>query len=413
MTSRRQDDGNSQVWFVVAVVGALALAHGGCTRERPLEAVSLTMDPPALEGAMAPRWSPSGGLLSWLEPDETADGSRLVVAEWSSQSWSEPSVVARGEDFFVNWADLPLAVESAMGARYAFWLAKLGEDTYAYGVQGARSSGAGATWERLGWLHDDISATEHGFVSAVPLPDGGVQVFWLDGRRMLEGGSMQLRTTRVDDSVQAAQIPASAELDARVCECCSTAAALTTSGPIVAYRDRSEGEIRDIAVVRAVSAGGWSEPSVIHDDGWEIQGCPVNGPAIAAAGDQVVVAWFTGAPPRANVKVAFSSDGGATFGPPTLVDDQAPLGRVDVVLESSGRAVVSWLARGDNGGTIRWRWADAEGGLGPPQQVTDNSGSRSAGVPRLTLAGSQLALAWVDEGPPSRLRSTALNVPGK
>ena len=89
-------------------------------------------------------------------------------------------------------------------------------------------------------------------------------------------------------------------------------------GPVAAYRDRSEAEIRDIAVRRLVG-GEWSEPVHVGEDNWEIRGCPVNGPALAARGEDVAIAWFTGAGGTAKVSVAFSADGHTA----TLIDSDS------------------------------------------------------------------------------------------
>ena len=72
-------------------------------------------------------------------------------------------------------------------------------------------------------------------------------------------------------------------IDARVCECCPTAVALAADGPVAAYRNRSAGEIRDIYVTR-LAAGRWTMPVPVHRDNFKIEGCPVNGPAVAARG---------------------------------------------------------------------------------------------------------------------------------
>jgi len=63
-------------------------------------------------------------------------------------------------------------------------------------------------------------------------------------------------------------------------------------GPIVAYRDRSDTEIRDIYVSRSVGSN-WSQPVAVHRDNWQIAACPVNGPALSADGTAVALAWFT------------------------------------------------------------------------------------------------------------------------
>jgi hypothetical protein len=68
--------------------------------------------------------------------------------------------------------------------------------------------------------------------------------------------------------------------DSRVCDCCSTDTAVSPDGVIVAYRGRSADEVRDVFVSRYV-AGRWGPPILVHNDGWRIEACPVNGPVKA------------------------------------------------------------------------------------------------------------------------------------
>lgn len=401
--------------LLMAALAVLLLA--ACATEPPPEAedrsrqesVNLRMlDPPSGPGALAPNLNvySSGVTLTWLEPAES--GHALRLAKLEGEKWNSAQTVFTGDGFFANWADLPQAVGSIDGSLFAHWLAKLGDGTYAYGVQLARSRDGGTTWEELGLLHDDASPTEHGFVSYAALPEGGVQAFWLDGRAMPAGHGMQLRTTRLVGDKPGA----SALLDDRVCECCATDAALATGGPVVVYRDRSQSEIRDIAVVRA-TVDGWSEPALIHDDGWQIHACPVNGPAIAADGNRVAVAWLTAAKGQRKVQVVHSVDGGVTFGAPVLVDDGRPLGRVDVAMLKDGRAVVSWLGNSESGAEIRWRTVSTDGVAGPVQIVSTTTTSRSAGVPRMIRRGDELLFVWVEEGEPTRLRASLAALDGQ
>src|SRR6185436_12033224 len=89
-------------------------------------------------------------------------------------------------------------------------------------------------------------------------------------------------------------------LDPDVCTCCQTVAALTDEGPIVAYRDHSSDETRDISVV-SMQNGQWTRPRAVHRDGWRMNACPVNGPALIASGKRVAVAWYTGADEKPRV----------------------------------------------------------------------------------------------------------------
>jgi len=402
-------DGARTAGLAVLVIGLLLV---GCSKEPPSVAempspsattdALHTIDPPSGPGAMAPNLMPTedGVLLTWLQPTGDSKGHTLYFSELAGERWAPAHQITAGEDFFANWADLPALVETADGSRFAHWLRKLGDETYAYGVALSRSRDGGETWQELGWLHDDQSPTEHGFVSYAALPEGGVQVFWLDGRGMPDGGGMQLRTARLADRGP----EGSTLLDDRVCECCTTDAALTADGPLVVYRNRSPSEVRDIAVVRATDEG-WSEPALIHQDGWQIHGCPVNGPAIAADGDRVAIAWFTAGGAKARVMTTFSSDAGKSFAEPTVIDNAMPLGRVDVALDEDGQALVSWMASSGEGAEVRWQRVASDGARGPQHVATATTAKRSAGVPRMIRHGDRLLFAWVEDGEPSRLRA--------
>jgi peroxiredoxin len=360
---------------------------------------------------MAPRLAADGDALlaTWIEPVEnlavaTPSIHRVRFARLLHDEWSEPATIAEGDDFFVNWADFPAIVRSGDGSLYAHWLQKSGSGTYAYDIMLARSADAGATWEPLGPLNDDGTETEHGFVSFVPEPSG-VRAFWLDGRKMGGGGDMALMTAHVDVRPGPAEL-----LDGRTCECCQTAAAATPSGFIVAYRDRSAGEVRDIHVVRG-ARGSWSEPSVVHADGWEVPGCPVNGAAMDAAGHSVVTVWPTAAGNRPVVLAAFSEDGGESYGEPIEIDTEGPLGRVAVVLLPGGRAVFAWMGMDGNEAVIRLRSAAPDGRTGPAIDIARSSGSRSSGFPQLALTGRGLYIAWTETGDPSTIRAMKLTEP--
>jgi hypothetical protein len=197
-------------------------------------------------------------------------------------------------------------------------------------------------------------------------------------------------------------------IDERICDCCQTDAAMTARGLIVAYRDRSDAEIRDIHVVRR-EGQSWTTPTPVHQDGWKIPGCPVNGPAIAARGDTVVVAWFTAPDDTARVRLAYSYDAGTTFSPPLRIDGGLPVGRVDVQLGDSGKAVVAWLERTDSANAeLRLRVTAPNGALSAPMVLAPTSPSRASGFPRMALqrhgTGSALIVVWTHPADTSRVR---------
>lgn len=337
--------------------------------------------------------------LSWVEP--AAGGHALKFAQLEGDRWSEPREVARGERWFVNWADFPSMTVLPDGGMVAHWRQMSGEGTYDYDVVLARSDDGGATWSAPQRPHRDGVQAEHGFVSTAAVGRGGVALAWLDGRAMkLPDGGRGAMTLRYAELGSSRELSAEAELDARVCECCQTSMAWTSRGPLVVYRDRSDGEVRDIACVRRVD-GRWSAPRAITSEGWQIGGCPVNGPSVAARGDEVVVAYFTAAAGRASVRLIRSSDAGASFGAPLVIDDQNPPGRVEVALAADGVAWLCWLGRapGASGkGAVLLRRVTADGQVSEVTEVAETGAGRANGFPQLLVRDAELLVAWTDGG---------------
>jgi hypothetical protein len=357
-------------------------------------------------------------LLSWIEsagPDRHA----LRFATLDGAAWAAPRTIAEGSGWFVNWADFPAVASLPDGTLFAHWLAKSGPSTYAYDVRMVASRDGGQTWSSFVTPHRDGTKTEHGFVSLAPSDAGAMGVVWLDGRKTAgashgdhggTGAEMALMHTTVD---AAGNLAAETVLDPRVCDCCQTDTVRARDAVVVVYRDRSETEVRDMAVVR-FAGGSWAAPRPLAGDGWTINGCPVNGPAVAADGATVAAAWFTAAGDRPAVKLAFSSDSGATFGNPVAVDDGRPLGRVDVVVVDDDTAVASWLEQGEKGAaSLRLRRIGRNGARGESIVVAESSGARSTGFPRMALAKRRLVLAWRDAAEPPRVRTAVLDLPSR
>ncbi len=347
-------------------------------------------------------------LLTWFEP-RPEKRSALRIASRTGDRWSEPRTVAESDRFFVNWADFPSVVETDEGTWVVHWLEKTAEKSYAYHIRLATSRDEGRTWSTPITVHLDRSATEHGFVAMVPSPPGGASISWLDGGAMADsGGSMAVRnaTFRPDGTMVNEQV-----LDRRTCECCQVAMVRTSAGLIVAYRDRSEGEVRDIAVVRELN-GRWSNPAIVSRDNWMVKACPVNGPSIAAAQTSVAVAWFTAANDQPRAKVAFSTDGGSTFGRPAVIDQGNPLGRVHLQMTGPSSAVVVWLEAKDQKAFWMARRVSPSGTLGPPKVIAETSRARDAGFPRTALLDDELFVAWTDPaGKPDSSRVRVAKIP--
>ena len=346
--------------------------------------------------------TPDGDLLlSWISPDE--DGHVLSFARHRDGQWSAPHAIARGGDWFVNWADTPHILATDDGAVWAHWLQKSAASTYAYDVALVRSADGGASWSAPVLVNDDGTPTEHGFASLWAAGPDSIGVAWLDGRATdgghggpsgHGGGMMTLRTLQLG-----ADLSRSGEtrLDASTCDCCQTDVAMAGDTPVLAYRDRTADEIRDIAATR-FDGSAWSEPKPVHADGWKINACPVNGPAVAAAGNDAVVAWFTAADDTPRVLVARSGDAGDSFGEPVVLEQsEAVEGRVAVAMDAQ-QAWILWI-RQDAGGQSLWlsrRSADLATEYQRLQVATLQGRGKATGFPQIELRGDAAHIVWTD-----------------
>lgn len=344
----------------------------------------------------------SGGsaVLTWIEPVGDASAVRLAIRD--AGGWSPPRTVRHTDRLFVNWADFPSSVEMPDGTIAVHWLEKVAEGPYAYHVLLAFSADGGATWTEPLRAHDDASPTEHGFASMVPWRDGAA-LAWLDGRDMVvdpETGVRGAMSVRFRTFESDGHLGPEVLLDDRTCECCQTALARVGDGLVAAYRDRSESEIRDISVVRGAGER-WTGPAPLSADGWEIPGCPVNGPQLSGDERALASAWYTGVGGAPRVYVAFSEDGGATFGPRIQVDQGLPLGRVDIERLDDGSAVAVWLEASDDAPRLLARRVWPDGSLEAPLLISETAGERSSGFPRMVRIEDELLIAWTladDEG---------------
>ena len=402
-----------RLWTVGVVLAALTPFHA-LTDERPGANWAPTVaaiPSPAAANSAQPQLFASGdrAVLSWIE--RSGESAALRFSERTASGWGEARTVASGTNWFVNWADVPSVIPVEGGGLAAHWLQKSAGSTYAYDVRLSFSSDGGRTWSPSVTPHHYGTKTEHGFASLFPMPGAGVGLVWLDGRQMKEGnhegmdaGPMSLRGGTFNaEHTQTSEML----VDDRVCECCPSAAAVTSSGPIVAFRNRTTDEIRDIYVSRLVG-GTWTEPKAVHHDNWKIAACPVNGPALSADGRNVAIAWFTAVGDQGHVYAAFSSNAGETFGAPIRIDDVGSVGRVDIELLSGGAAAVTWIEFAEQRSSFRIRRVESNGVKTASSAVAGIASGRSSGYPRLARRADELLLAWTDAGEKPQVRTAAI-----
>ena len=411
--------------LVVALVGRLLCYGFGGLALSLFSANDVVAQPPVFESlsvlkpptsgvAQEPYLAVAGNslVMSWMVP--TISETLVQFARLDDGGWSEPVTVGRGKDLFVNWADFPSVAAFGSSNIALHWLRKAGDSSYGYHVELSLSNDMGRTWSDPIVPYDDRSDQQHGFVTMSGAPDGGLDLLWLDARAYGRNGLLEktdathLRATRIN---AAGKLENDYPVDMKTCSCCQTTSARLGDGSlVVAYRDRTDEEIRDISVVRLLDSA-WTDPVTVHHDGWEISGCPVNGPAIAAQGDRVAVAWFTAADDVAVVKLAFSEDKGTSFAAPARISLGDPLGRVDTLLLDDGSVLVIWLEWQDDDEVLLVCRAVEGRGCVKRQVLARNASASSMNFPRMVQIGRSVYLAWT--APLNASRSTVTVLHGR
>ena len=415
-------------FLVVAAIAALATV--GCRWFTPTPpdpaAWSIDIRPltaPAATSSTEPQLTASGTdvILSWIE--RAGATSTLKFAQRTDEGWSAPLTAASGADWFLSYADPPAVMRLSNGTLVAQWLQQIGP-IEAMDLKLSYSRDEGETWAPAFTPHHDGTTTQHAFASMFEMPGSTLGLVWLDGRESFietddpAGGSMTMWYAAFDGTWKQT---ADAAIDHKVCECCSTAAAVTSDGVLTAFRDRSNDEIRNIAVSRlGINSGidsatggaeaSWTEPAAVHDDGWKTYSCPVNGPALSARGRQAAVAWFSAPADEGHAFVAFSEDAGRTWGPPIRLDDAMSIGRVDVELLDDGSAVATWIEYAGGQSELRARLVTPNGIRSAPVNVAGVGEDAAAGLPRLARRGDELIFAWTESGTPNQAGDTPQRV---
>lgn len=272
-------------------------------------------------------------------------------------------------------------------------------------VRVARSTDGGATFSGEPRINSDMPLTQHQ-PSLATGPDGTVYATWhafpepgeqamtpVFVSRSTDGGNTfapQQRVDSYDPNAKPGTIGS--------CNCCRPWIFTdNTTNIYVAFRIDSA-KNRDIFLARSSDRGATWERAVRVSKGmWTLQACPGSGPGGTARNDTVFVSWMDKRPgsPATSVYIARSTDGGATFGPDILIDQNANF--PSVTFDNQGRVFVLWNQVGVTG-NIYCAVSD-DGGLtfGAKRQVNTgdpkerNTGAASAIAPDGTVYG-----VWTD-----------------
>ena len=351
-----------------------------------------------------------GMAIIWFEPIQ--EGHALKWSEFNGRMWSNPVIITSGKDYFINWADFPSIFYNGKNHFAVHWLEKNGNGPYDYVVKVAQSHNRGRSWSTPIIPHRDKKKGEHGFVSFFNINDNKIGLVWLDGRNMLaEGhevgyGQMTLYSTTLDKD---GGVGKEILLDDRVCECCPTSAIEIGNEILVAYRDRSFSEIRNINLVRW-DGGTWKKPQPLHDDNWKIAGCPVNGPKLAVQGNNVASVWYTSPHEQPSIYISISKDGGDNFNAPVRLDSGKPIGRVDCIWLDIDRVLVSWMEMGAESTNVMFSTVNSAGKKSRTMIATQISPGRASGHPVISRYRQHIFLAWTEVGEVDEIRSKWIQV---
>ena len=350
--------------------------------------------------------------MSWILNIEE-DLNSIQYSTYNQNGWvTAPQTVNISNNYFVNWADFPSVVSRDGNIVAAHWLNKIEGGPYAYDVNIVFPEDQARRWTVPIIPHTDRTATEHGFVSMEPLSEDRVLAVWLDGRQTENRAddeysdpdkAMALRSAEIsrDGTIERKRV-----IDRRVCDCCPTDLVMMDGEAAVVYRNRSSDEIRDISISHYdLESGEWSEPAMVHNDGWQINGCPVNGPRIDHRNGKTAVTWFTHADDSSRVLLATSDDNGRSFSEPVQISEDQTIGRADVVISEEGSVYVSYLSNVAESGRVMMREVTPDGELMNAIEVGITSSSRRSGFPRMALIDDGLLFAWTQTDPFVKVRT--------
>jgi hypothetical protein len=370
------------------------------------------IDPPALPDSGMPLLTsgPDGSIyLAWTETTPLKVHA-LRFSKWTGKSWTPPETITQGKNWFVNWADFGSITVLPDRSMLAHWLPRAeGGGKFGYGIRIAQRDPGRPVWKQIHGMSLDEKVDYAGFLTFAPRTRAATYLAPPAEKNQVavahDDEHGHRKTARFIEFRADGTVEADKELDADVCSCCQTALGKTRNGWIAAYRDHLPGEIRDISIVRFAD-GVWTRPRTLNADGWKINGCPTDGPALIAKDSNVAIAWLTRAGNVPKVQLVLSSDEGRTFGRPIRIDSGNPLGRPSITAFDESSYLVTWLEKTASGHSeIRIRRITFDGTASEAHTVSPAPLGRASGFPKAIVTAEQIILAWRDE----RLRAVLLS----
>ncbi|HEY6217395.1 MAG TPA: sialidase family protein, partial [Pyrinomonadaceae bacterium] len=274
-----------------------------------------------------------------------AKAADVMLARINSEGAQQGSAVRvnRQQGVATAWrGDQPSVAVSADGAVYVLWTARVdAKDKHGTDVYLSVSNDRGQSFASEVKVNDDKEPNAHGMHSLAVAKDGRIYAAWLDERNVHqpmpstkgEGHHMESnREVYVSYSTDGGRtFSANRRVATEACPCCKTSLAVAADGTLYAgWRQVLPGSFRHIAVASSTDGGAtFSQPVIVSDDRWVLQGCPVSGPSLSidrASGNLKVVWYAAGEGSAPGVYFAVSNDKGRSFSPRQLLSEETVRG---------------------------------------------------------------------------------------
>lgn len=280
---------------------------------------------------------------------QRSNGASNVMLRRSSDgaTFSDPVRVNNVPgDATVRNENPPKVAVGAGGEVYVCWATETAK--WKGDIRFARSTDGGKTFMPSLTLNSDAGGepTGHAFQSIAVDLQGRIFVSWIDERskKPIDRGAEIWLSTSED---RGKTFSRDRKILSDVCECCRTNIQIDSAGRLfLSYRTvpGAGAMYRDIVVGRSTDAGKTFHATKVSADGWDINACPVTGPALCVdSRDQVQVVWFTGGGEKPGLYYTTSADHGASYLPRKLLDPDQKLGRhAQAIAEPDGKILVAW-----------------------------------------------------------------------
>ena len=380
----------------------------------PAEGTGAPPDPISLAVPGTLNRMPSVGVLGsrvvvvWTSTANDAMDVYASISEDGAATFSEPRRVNDRPGDVSSNAEQPPRVAVSDSAISVIWPSRLDG---ASAIRLSRSTDGGRTFSAARTLSPASATGARGWQGLTAGRDGVVHAVWLDGRNAApssgahqhhgaaaKGARQAHASAPRQDVYQATIAPDGAIVESQVardvCFCCKTAIGVGPGGGVtIAWRHIFPESMRDIAIATSADGGRTFGQAVrVHEDKWQLSGCPDDGPAMTIDPAGVThLAWPTLVgqdTPQKAVVYAFTRDG-RTFDP-----------RVRLSSESQEDAAHPQVAS-DAGGSIGVVWDEQEGDVRRIALRTAPAGSQQFGPPRtLNTEGSAFhpVIAGLREG---------------